>query len=99
MAALVIAASISGCGASTDDIGAVVKESMQETFSSDPDLRPYGLRVTEVTLIHLEGKHYKGMATVVYQGQPRQVTVTVLWDGEYAIWETSADSLLFLGGW
>ena len=72
---------------------------MQETFSSDPDLQPYGLRVTEVTLIHLEGKHYQGIATVMYQGQPRQVTVTALWDGENVIWETPAGSLLFLEGW
>ena len=98
-AALVLACAVSGCGASNEDIGEIVRESMKEFFASDPDYGSCGLIVTEVVVIHVENKQYKGLATVWYRGQSRQIVITIVFDGEYAFWEVEMDSFFFLEDW
>ena len=96
LAIMMIVAMISGCGPSTDDIGEVVKTSMQETFDSDSNLKKYNLNVDSIQVIKKGENVYKGLVSVMYKGSPHNVMVEILVDGDNIMWEASPGSFMFI---
>ena len=90
------ATALVACGPSPEQIGSNVQASMQQTFSTDPNLSQFNLRVTKVVVVKEHGNKYQGMATVfTKKGTEKQVAVEVTAEGDNVIWKTEHGALLF----
>lgn len=71
--------------------------SMQETLDNSPDFRRYDLQVQNVHLIRKGMSEFGGLASISYQGESYDVSITALasWDGS-VIWEAGPGSFMFL---
>lgn len=64
VASMVLAFTLSACSPSPDDINGLVKESLQETLSTDADYAKYNLRVGNIDLIEVSDSQYKALAEI-----------------------------------
>ncbi len=87
---------IFGCGMSTEDIGEIVKTSMQETLSTDSNFREYNLQVDNVQVIKKSKNNYKGLAKIIYKGSSYNVNVDIFVDGGDVMWEAAHGSFMFI---
>jgi len=87
---------LTGCHASPEHIGDVVKDSMQSTFDKDPNFANYHFKVDKVVATKKDDTNYDGMATVEYNGQPHQVPIHITVDSsDNANWKTDPGALDF----
>ena len=85
------------CGVSMDSISQTVKESMNESFATDAQFKPYHLTVTKVVVLNKGNpKLFQGIATVVHGGVPHDIWVDITVDGGHVAWETTQGSFLYL---
>jgi len=87
---------ISGCGASPEQLGNEVRVSMQSSFDKEAQFKAWGLRVVHVQVIHDQGNHYKGIATIAHQGESHQVAVSITSDGSNMMWEVQPGAFMFV---
>ena len=92
----ILAALISGCGPSIEEVSEQTKLSMQEKLNSDENLKKYDLKVRGVTAIHESGNKYKGMAEVEGEGESHKVTVDIIADGKSIFWEAKPMAFAFV---
>ncbi|MCP1376004.1 hypothetical protein [Dyella lutea] len=76
------------------DLETSVVQLMQEKFDSTPQIASYHLYVNKVTLIHVEGNRYKGIATVIANGHPYDVPVDVTADGKQVMYQMDTSALM-----
>ena len=87
---------MTGCHSQADQIGDMVKTSMQSTFDKDPNFVNYHFKVDKVVATKKSDTDYTGVATVQYQGQPHQVPVQITLDAkDMANWKTDPGALDF----
>ncbi|VWC78562.1 hypothetical protein BLA17378_03750 [Burkholderia aenigmatica] len=79
---------------SKDEIASSVKSGLQQKLDSG-DLAEFHMSVKEVTVLHETGNKYRAMATVEFEGKPRQIAVSVVADGNQLAWETEQGAFLF----
>ena len=82
---LAMTLALSGCGASTDDLAKEVLASMEETFAQDAATRH--VKIKDFTLIHEDGKKYKGLLNTMEHGEKFTYSVEVTYDGSNFMWE------------
>jgi len=70
--------------------------SMQETFDTDADYSKYGLRVTDITVMKVQGNQYQGLATITYEGKEHPLSVDITYDGETFMWRVEGGGFGFL---
>lgn len=82
----------------TAEVAGWVKDSMQEKFNDDADLKTYGLHVVSVDLIRESDTKYTGMAWVntKHNSLARQVKIDVTADGQNVIWESPPGAFMWL---
>ena len=93
---LTVAALVTGCSASNEEIAEQVKSSMQNTLSSDSNFAEDHMTVEKVTVVKLDGNKYQGMATVMYEGEPHEVGIDVSYDGTNMMWQAPPGSFGFV---
>ena len=93
IAGLLLSIALIGCGPNIEE---TVKTSMQETFNTDANFKEYNLTVTEVAVVNNSGNSYKGIATVMYKGNPYKVSVAITADGSRVLWQTEPGAMHFL---
>src|SRR2546425_12576431 len=96
IAAFALPVVFAGCGQSTQDIGQLVKTSMQDKFTSDPQFREWNLTVVSVDVVRQGGNTYQGLAHVTYKGTTHDIPVDVTADGGNVIWKAPPGSFLFV---
>jgi VCBS repeat-containing protein len=90
------AALLIGCGQSTDQIGETVKTSMQYKFDSDSQFKQWHLSVTSVQVLKQGENRYRGIATVMHDGESHDVPVEITADGSNVMWQTPPGSFMFV---
>lgn len=85
-----------GCRPDTNEIGQQVSVLLQQKINEDQLLHRYGLVVTGVEVIREEGNKYKGVATVMMNGEAHDVGLNILADGNNVMYETDPASFLFV---
>jgi len=94
---LTAALSLTACSLSVSDIEQTVFESMQESFDQDPDFQEFDLNVQSVKALKINGNSYKGVVDLTYDGnKEQQITVDILVDGDYVMWEAKDGAFIFL---
>ena len=82
------------------DIAETVKQSMQESLSSDEIFQKYGLQVASVQVFHEGGSKYRGLADIYGLADDRrqvhQIVVQITVDGDELMWEAPPGSFDFL---
>lgn len=100
VASILLTLSLSACSPSPDDINDTVKESLQETLSTDTDFANHNLRVGNIDLIKVNDSQYKALAEVYLDDELHTVPLDVYAEGdmfEYnAIWEAQPGAFLFV---
>lgn len=76
---------LTGCSASTEDLAKEVRANMAETFAQDMTTRH--IQITDFTLIHEDGKKYKGLLNTMERGQKFIYSVDVTYDGDTFMWQ------------
>ncbi|WP_293001559.1 hypothetical protein [Mycobacterium sp.] len=78
------------------DISTEVKESMQQTFRSDPNFSKYQLTVSKVDVMHKSGNDYEGLATV-HSPKPvdHQVAIHVTAEGDKMMWQSDPGAFVW----
>jgi hypothetical protein len=84
-----------GCSPSISHLQERVKTSLQNKLD-EASTAEYGLKVENVTLIHMDGKSYQGMAVVKFDGQDKDVLLHVVADSKNLIWTTDPGALDFI---
>lgn len=81
---------------SNTDIGATVKESMQQQLSTDSSFSQYHLQVQSVEVVNKSGNQYEGMAVVrSTNGIDHNVMIEVTVDGDRVLWQSPPGSFAF----
>jgi hypothetical protein len=96
LAAIWLLFALTGCEQSTQDIGQVVKTSMQKKFDSDAEFSKWHLTVTSVDVLHHAANTYQGLAHVTYKGRSHDIPVEVTADGSNVMWKAPPGSFLFV---
>jgi hypothetical protein len=82
---------------STDEIAQTVKRSMQDYLDRTDNFKQYHAHVTDVTLVKASDNTYNGIAKVSpLRGPDGQVSITVTYDGQNAMWQSPPGAFLFL---
>jgi hypothetical protein len=84
-----------GCKASPTQIGATVKDSMQQTFDKDPDFSKMHMHVDNVVAVKKTDTAYDGTASITYKGASHQVPVHITLNKDDVDWKTDPGSLDF----
>lgn len=84
---LALSLSLSGCGTSTEDLAEEVRSNMAETFAQDATTRH--IKIKDFTLIHEDGKKYKGLLKTSENGTEFTYSVDVTYDGSSFIWQVA----------
>lgn len=85
-----------GCGPSPEKIGGMVKASMQQKLTSDPQFKDLGLEVEHVQVLKEGENRYQGIARIRHEGDIHEVPVHVTADGDNVIWRTDQGAFLFV---
>jgi maltose-binding protein MalE len=87
MAMVLAVVMLTGCETklSTEELASQVQSNIEETWASDPDLA--GAKITSFTLVHKEGKEYKGVLEATHDKESVTLSVDVTYDGESFMWE------------
>lgn len=100
IASLILAFSLSACSPSPEEITETVKESLQESLSTDADYAKYNLIVGDIELVKVGDNQYKALAEVYLDDKLNIVPLDVYAEGnifEYnAIWESKPGAFLFV---
>jgi hypothetical protein len=73
-----------------------VRESMNQSLSTDEQFRDFGLQVTSITVMRSVGNLFEGQATVsTHQGTDHPVNVHINYDGDTLLWSTDPGAFLF----
>jgi hypothetical protein len=91
---LVAVALLAGCRASTEQIGEIVKASMQQTLDSNPGLRNLHLTVESVVVIRASDNSYRGLASVKSDSQSRDISIEITADGRNVMWHAEPGAFL-----
>lgn len=94
--AVLAAAVLVGCAPSTEEIGATVKASMQQTLDNDATFKQWHLSVSNVAVVHQSENRYQGIATVMHEGEPHEVPVEITADGSNVMWQVQPGAFLFV---
>jgi hypothetical protein len=87
---------LTGCHSQAENLGDVVKGSMQKTFDTNANFANYHFKVDKVVATKKDDTNYDGVATVEYNGQPHQVPVHITVDSKGdADWKTDPGALDF----
>jgi hypothetical protein len=81
---------------SREQIGETVKTSMQQKFDSDAQFKEWHLTVTKVQVLKQAENRYQGIATVMHEGEPRDVPVDITADGSNVMWQAQAGAFMFV---
>jgi len=93
---VLLAVMVVGCGLSKEQIGEIVKTSMQEKFESDPQFKDWHLTVTGVQVLSKGGNQYQGIAKITHEGTPHDVPVEITADGINVIWQVAPGAFTFV---
>jgi hypothetical protein len=97
MLAAVVAVFFIGCDArSPDAIGSTVKKGLQQQLDTNPAFKDDFLVVREVSVVHEQANRYKGLASVVFEGETHQIPVNITADGENILYEIEPGAFLFI---
>lgn len=91
-----VSCALVACSPSVDSVEKDVKALFQKTLDNQQDLKPLGLVVEKVDVIHESGNRYKGIAIVGMNGQVHQVPMSVTADGNKVMYEVSPGGLDFI---
>jgi hypothetical protein len=89
---------LAGCGGTPDptELSERVRDSMQETLTTDPNFSDFEMVVVKVHLKEPSGTTYQGVATVkTPTGPEREVPVEVTADGSDLQWRTETGAFTF----
>ena len=88
---------LSGCGGqSTDTIAEIVKRGLQEQLEKNPSLKDEYLVVSDVAVVKEQGNRYRGIATIVFEGEAREIPIGITADGENVMFEVAPGAFLFI---
>lgn len=87
---------MTACGISNDQVAADVKQSMQETMNTNPDMQKMNLRIETVQVMKQTGNQYVGIAKVIHAGESHDVPVQITADGQGVMWSTQPGAFLFV---
>lgn len=76
---------LGGCQLSTEDLAEEVRANIEETLKADGSTRH--VKVTDFSLVHEDGKRYRGILNTREHGQKFVYSVRVTYDGERFMWE------------
>jgi ABC-type uncharacterized transport system auxiliary subunit len=93
---LLITTLLVGCGMSTEQIGEIVKTSMQKKFDSDAQLKKWHLSVNRVQVIKQSENRFQGIATVVHEGTSHDIPVEITADDSNVIWQVQPGAFMFV---
>jgi hypothetical protein len=79
---------LAACQPSTDSVERDTKQALQSKLDSEPDLKPFHLRVSSLDVVHEDGTRYRGIATVTMDGVKYSITLRILDDGHKVLCET-----------
>lgn len=77
---------ITACSPSTEDIAAEVRAGIEKQFER-PEVRIYNVKITNLTVTHIQGNQYKGILEVTENGRPQTYVVEIIHDGKTVQWE------------
>jgi hypothetical protein len=86
---------MAGCQPSTDSVAQETKVLLQSKFDSDPDLKPFHLKVSNLDVIHEDGTRYRGIANVAMDGTNHSIVLRILDDGHKLMYETDPGAFAF----
>lgn len=89
---------LAGCGKAPDpaELSNQVRDSMQETLTTDPNFSDFEMVVVKVELDEPSGGTYRGVATIkTPRGTERDVPVEVTVDGGDVKWKTEPGAFSF----
>lgn len=89
---------LAGCGKAPDpaELSNQVRDSMQETLTTDPNFSDFEMVVVKVQLDEPSGGTYRGVATIkTPRGTERDVPVEVTVDGGDVKWKTEPGAFSF----
>jgi hypothetical protein len=92
----VLGLQLAGCQPSTDTVEQDTKQALQSKLDSDPDLKPFHLKVSSLDVVHEDGTRYRGIATVMMGGANYSVTLRILDDGHKVLYETDQGAFAFI---
>jgi hypothetical protein len=93
---LFFAIALSACGPSPAKVGEMTLLSMQQKFSSDPQLTELKISIEQVQVVKDGENRYQGVARVRHDGDLHEVPVQVTADGDAVIWKTDQGAFLFV---
>lgn len=85
IASLILAFSLSACSPSPEEITQTVKESLQESLSTDADYAKYNLIVGDIELVKVGDNQYKALAEVYLDDKLNIVPLDVYAEGNIYI--------------
>lgn len=94
--AVLVVAMLVGCGPSTEDVSNSVKDSVQQTLSTDPAYRDYKLNVKSVTVVHETDGRYQGMVYVDLDGEEYSFPVNITADRKNMMWRSEPGAFAFV---
>src|SRR3981081_330127 len=87
---------LAGCQPSADSVARETKLLLQSKLDSDPDLKPYHLKVSTLDVIHEDGARYRGIAAIGMDGADYSVALRILDDGHKIMYETDQGAFTFV---
>lgn len=87
---------LSGCNPSADKVAEMVRESVQETLTTNPSYKEYGLNVKSVAVIHESDRRYQGLVTVYLDGAEYKFPVSITADNDSVIWKSEPGAFSFI---
>jgi hypothetical protein len=91
-----LAVMVFGCAQSKEQIGEIVKASMQEKFNSDPQFKDYHFTVTSVQVLSKGGNQYQGLAKITYESTSYDTPVEITVDGAKVMWQAPPGAFGFV---
>jgi len=88
-----------GCGMSTAQIEAQLKDEIQHTLKQSADFGKYNMQVTRVDVVHKNKNEYKGSAQVTFKGNSRNIPIDVIVNKRSIYWEIPGSAFMFVAQW
>lgn len=78
---------LTGCGVSTETLTQEVRESIEETWAKNPDLKD--AQIKNFMLVHKGGTQYTGILEAEVEGEALNLSINVTYDGKTFIWQAA----------
>ncbi|MDY0151152.1 MAG: hypothetical protein RBS43_02625 [Candidatus Cloacimonas sp.] len=93
---LLLLLAFTACGTSVKDITKIVKASLQQNLTNDPQYSELNLKVTDLQVEKVDDINYKGIAQIEYRGELHPVNLIISIDGKQINWEPVSGAFKFI---